>query len=141
MGPNIKIFLKIKQFLRLLMFRNVSTFRIVIASMFLTCFLGSNCISAKQVDKSPHSEAVKKGAGTNITGSNRIKEFGGEIIIDGSLRVFEPLSAKTFDLVEISTPVTPAANHARIFLRADGTKQSLVILYDDGTAETIVSNQ
>ena len=72
----------------------------------------------------------------------RIKELSGEVIIDGSLKVLETINGlKSFDLVEISTPVTPAANHARIFLRADGTKQTLVILYDDGTIDNIATNQ
>lgn len=70
----------------------------------------------------------------------RVSENGGEVLVDGSLRVFEPVMGKVFDLVEVSTPVTPAANHARLFLRADGTKQTLVILYDDGTIDNIASN-
>lgn len=71
---------------------------------------------------------------------DRIKEFGGEVVIDGSMRVLEPLMGKVFDMVEISTPVTPAANHSRLFLRADGSKSSLVIIFDDGTTTKIVGN-
>ncbi len=57
----------------------------------------------------------------------------GEAFVDGSLRVFEGNYVKMVDLVEISTPVAPAANHARIFLRPDGSKQSLVVIFDDST--------
>lgn len=71
----------------------------------------------------------------------RIREIGGEVLIDGSMRVLEPLyMSDMFDMVEISTPVTPSSNHARIFLRADGTKSSVVIIFDDGTTTKIVGN-
>lgn len=70
----------------------------------------------------------------------RVKELGGEVLIDGSLRVLEPGYFKVFDMVETSTPVVAGSNHARLFLRADGTKQSLVIGWDDGTYTRITGN-
>lgn len=70
----------------------------------------------------------------------RVKEIGGEVVIDGSLRVLEPGFIKVWDVVEISTPVVAGANHARIFLRADGTKSSLIIGWDDGTYTRIAGN-
>ena len=65
--------------------------------------------------------------------SSRIIETGNDVIIDGSLRILEQNFIKSTDLVEISTPVTPASNHGRIFLRADGTGQTLAFVNDAGT--------
>ena len=71
---------------------------------------------------------------------SRIKETGGEIIIDGSIRILEQNFTKVFDLVEVSTPATPATNHVKIWLRADAAKQSLMITFDDGTHTRITGN-
>jgi hypothetical protein len=135
---------KMYQLLLNLLLTKRSTYRVVLIGIFV---IASNSIllSAEQVDKSTkystslaypprHADRLPEG------GYKRIKEEGGTIIIDGSLQVLEQSNVKTWDLVEISTPVTPAANHARIFLRADTTKSSLVILFDDGTSFRIAGN-
>lgn len=70
----------------------------------------------------------------------RIDELGGEVVIDGSLRVLEANQSRIIDMVEISTPVVSGSNHARLFLRADGSKSSLVIGWDDGTYTRITGN-
>jgi hypothetical protein len=73
--------------------------------------------------------------------SDRIIDMNGVVGIDGSLRVLETTYTKIFDLVEISTPVTPAANHARIFLTpGTGSKQQISVIFDDGTTAKMASN-
>ncbi len=71
----------------------------------------------------------------------RIIDLNGVVGIDGSLRVLESTFVKRFDLVEISTPVTPAVNHAIIFLTpGSGSKQQISILWDDGTLSRLAGN-
>lgn len=67
---------------------------------------------------------------------SRIKETGHEVIIDGSLRVLETIFSQEVNFVEISTPATPASNHARVFLRPDGT---LAYIRDDGNVVDIAT--
>jgi hypothetical protein len=131
----------IKQVLLDLVFDKRSIFRVVIAISFLGAFVAPFVKSEELVAKPIRNGDSVKGAEKPPTEFKRINELGGEVLIDGSLRVLEPINGKVFDLVEISTPVTPAANHARIFLRADGSKQTLVILYDDGSTDNIATNQ
>lgn len=110
---------------------------------FLLITLTSNLVLAQEplVTKKDDVVITKTDSKQDVK-LKRIKENGGEVIIDGSLNVLDTVyGTKSFDLVEISTPVTPATNHARIFLRADGTKQTLVIIYDDGTTDNIATNQ
>jgi hypothetical protein len=104
-------------------------------------------VSAPAIETAPNSDVVTNQQSIKQNDSQcdcnefkRIKEIGGEVVIDGSIRVLEPVYSKVFDLVEVSTPVTPATNHARLFLRADGTKQSLVVIFDDATVVKIAGN-
>lgn len=108
---------------------------------FILSFSSIPAFGAEVVDNTAKLGDVKKDEKKTKHNLQRVKEIGGEVVIDGSMRVLEPIMGKVFDLVEISTPVTPATNHARIFLRADGTKQTLVIIYDDGTTDNIATNQ
>jgi hypothetical protein len=90
-----------------------------------------------QTDQSGIEKASAK---TVETEKSVFMESGGAGYVDGSLRVFGTNSALVFDLVEVSTPVAPAANHARLFLRADGSKSSLIVQWDDGTTSRIAGN-
>lgn len=70
----------------------------------------------------------------------RIKEVGGEVVVDGSMRVLEPIMGKVFDLVETSTPVTPSVNHVRIFAVSIGTATAVKAIFDDGRIIVITNN-
>lgn len=73
--------------------------------------------------------------------SKRMKVVGGEVICDGSFRTLESNYTKIFDLVEVSTPVTPAANHIRLYVvTGTGSKQQLNVIFDDGTTAKIAGN-
>lgn len=117
---------------------NRSIYRSVLISLICIVNIGSISIAADLVMHQNQKNDPNKPAAPKEL--KRIEEVGGEVVIDGSLRVLEPVMGKVFDLVEVSTPVTPATNHARVFLRADGAKQSLVIIFDDGTTTKIVGN-
>lgn len=72
----------------------------------------------------------------------RMKAEGGQVVVDGSLRVNEFIIPKYIELVETSTPTTPTSNHVKIWLNQDvGTnKQSLRIQYEDGTVKVLSQN-
>lgn len=70
----------------------------------------------------------------------RIKEVGGEVVIDGSLRVLEPVMTKVLDLTETTTPVTPVSNHVRLYAVESGTFTIIKVLFDDGTSKTLANN-
>lgn len=86
-------------------------------------------VDVTQPQRRPNQEELK-----------RIKELGGEVLIDGSVRITEPIYGKNLDLVEISTSVTPVANHARLFIVAQGTFTVLKIQFDNGQINTITNN-
>lgn len=69
-----------------------------------------------------------------------MSENGGEVIIDGSLKVLEPVMGKIFDVVETTEPVTPASNHARLYVVAKGTYTILKVMFDDGVVKVLTNN-
>lgn len=71
-------------------------------------------------------------------GFKRVSEIGGMVLVDGSLRVVEANYTKTFDLVQVSTPVAPATGHARIWL--EPTDGDLKIQFANGTIRTLALN-
>ncbi len=69
-----------------------------------------------------------------------VSENGGEVLIDGSLRVYEPIYGKNIDLVEISTSVKPLANHVRLYAVASGSYTVLKAQFDDGQEAVVTHN-
>lgn len=121
----------------------------VLILLISACFLASISYGDDNVDLTSGFDTAaptpKKDRTTddlvNNTALGRIIDMNGVVGIDGSLRVLETNYVKIFDLVEVSTPVTPVVNHARIFLTPGaGTKQQLSILWDDGTASRLAGN-
>jgi hypothetical protein len=50
------------------------------------------------------------------------------------------LSSKFYELVEISTPATPTANHARLFIKDNGLgKTQLCVRFANGTVKVLVT--
>lgn len=130
-------------------YRNIILFfGSVLMLLISACFLASISYGLDQVDLSGSSDQIKADAKPEVNTVDpinqapfsRIIDMNGVVGIDGSLRVLEANYTKVFDLVEISTPVAPGVNHARIFLRADGSKQSLVAEWDDGTFTRLAGN-
>lgn len=124
---------------------NTSIIPIIVIVVYLLGVLAIVCRAENQVDNTQGSmmekSDVKKGEKhLHPETLKRVSEIGGEVLIDGSLRVTAPTFTLVEDLVEVSTPVASATNHARIFLRADGTKQSLVVMFDDATFVKIAGN-
>ncbi len=123
-----------------------NSFIFVVVCLFSVCILllGKLVYGENQGELSASSglteTKVKPADRLNQEPFTRIIDMNGVVGIDGSLRVLEANYVKIFDLVEISTPVVAGSNHARIFLRADGAKQSLVIGWDDGTYTRITGN-
>jgi hypothetical protein len=120
--------------------QNAYIIGIILLLSLLMLFLASFGHSEERVYKSDTSDIEKKSAKKVGSDKSVYMESGGAAYIDGSLQVFGTNKALGFDLVEVSTPVTPAANHMRLFLRADGTKSSLVAVWDDGSTSRIAGN-
>lgn len=73
--------------------------------------------------------------------TSQVKEMSGLIFVDARLEVSQSAQInKWLELVEISTPSTPSSNHARLWVNAQGTKQALKIIFDDGTIVSIAGN-
>ena len=70
----------------------------------------------------------------------RVSENGGQVIVDGSLRVNEPIYTEILDLVEVSTSVAAAPNHVRLFAVAVGTYTVIKAQFDNGTVITLGNN-
>lgn len=125
--------------------QNSSSYISLSVKLFLLFFLVSPVFSADNVDNTMQLPGMKNSPTSYKQDSispefKRIKENGGEVIIDGSLRVLEPSYVKVEDLVEISTPVTPASNHVRLFAIEQGTYTVIKVLFDDGTSKVITNN-
>lgn len=125
-------------------YENALILGVVCLLSVLIMFCGSLCFGQELLDLSTNSDKKETTVNTidrhDEPPFNRIIDMNGVVGIDGSLRVLEANYTKIFDLVEVSTPVVAAANHARLFLRADGTKQSLMISWDDGTYTRLAGN-
>jgi hypothetical protein len=127
---------------------NVSTTRVLLILSILLAFASGIGICEEQGDISigsaPNSSAKKiiedREKATETPLEKRIKIVSGEVVIDGSLKALEPIYGKVFDLVETSTPVTPAPNHVRIFAVAIGTATAVKAIYDDGRILVINNN-
>jgi hypothetical protein len=86
-----------------------------------------------------HSEV--KGAPPKPQSNQVVQDLSGRALIDRTLEVTGAIQAdKWLELVETSTPTTPSTNHVRIWLNADGTQQTLKIIFDDGTIASISGN-
>lgn len=113
--------------------------------VFLICWvllvaLCIKCFSAEQADLATQSNVSKEAPKCECQKLERIKEIGGEVLIDGSVRVVEPIYLKEADFVEISTSVKPASNHVRIYAVANGTFTVIKAQFDDGQERTITNN-
>lgn len=112
----------------------------VLAIAILLVFSASNIHADNPAVNTSGSGDVRSGAVVQGNELNRISENGGQVIIDGSLRVLEPIYAKDFDLVETTVPVTPITNHVRLYAVASGTYTVIKALFDDGTTKTVTNN-
>lgn len=123
---------------------NILIFSVVCLLSLFVVFCGKLSFGQDQADLTSSSSMPKTAAKeTDFLDKgpfNRIIDMNGVVGIDGSLRVLESNYTKVFDLVETSTPVIAGSNHARLFLRADGSKQSLIVSWDDGTYTRITGN-
>lgn len=64
--------------------------------------------------------------------NNRIIQQGADILMDGSAHVTGAVrSDKWFELINKSTPTTPSANHARLFL--NNSSKLVCAIYDNGS--------
>lgn len=108
---------------------------------FVTC-IGFNLINrAKSCNKSLLSLIILLPLGLFAEDCPQTKCLGGLTFIDSSVEVTGVVkSDKFFELVEISTPSSPSSNHVKIWVRADGTKTSIVATFDDGTTTRITGN-
>ena len=71
-----------------------------------------------------------------------ITETSGQVIIDGSLRTAAQMGTdKWIELIWTSTPSTPSAGRAKIWLNQQGsTSTALKVMFDDGVARTLSAN-
>lgn len=69
-----------------------------------------------------------------VQGKSRIKEMGGEVIIDAKTQITQPLQFNKYGIfVGISTPtITPSTNHSYLWL--NNTGKQLCTMFDNGSS-------
>lgn len=127
--------------LRLVIWDKTSIFRLILLISLILLLSVDNVLAEKQpgfVAPAPNVAIDPKPTKKDF---KRISENGGEVLVDGTLRVLEPIYGKTLDLVEVSsTPVTPIANHVRLYAVGVGTYTVIRALFDDGTSKVLINN-
>lgn len=112
--------------------------------LFYLLFLATPSFSEEQVNNTANGAPNMKNE--LVTSKDRnpeksiLKELGGQLLVDGSIRVLEPVYSKTLDLVEISTSVTPAVDHVRIYAVAVGTYTVIKAQFQNGTVIILGNN-
>jgi hypothetical protein len=117
-----------------------SILRIVLTAIIIPVLCDGVLIANNQTDNTTRTVAPRPIQEKQLQELNRVSENGGEVLIDGSLRVFEPIYIKNIDLVEISTSVKPIVNHVRIYAVAVGTYTVIKVQFDDGQEKVLTNN-
>jgi hypothetical protein len=111
-----------------------------IAAVLATSFVIAENPPAKSTQHGTPHAYVEKREMPDPAKLKRVSEDGAEVLIDGTLRVFEPIYTKNIDFVEISTSVKPVSNHVRLYAVSVGTYTVIRVQFDDGQDKVLINN-